>query len=815
MRWSRRALELVFLAMVIVSAILLGMGQGSIALSVTAIVAAISAWIIVDWWQLFRIPRWVANVVSIGILIWTMSYFFEAQSGAQLIAVANLLVYLQSLLLFQDKAPRQYWQLIILNVLQVVVAAVFSLELEGGGVFLLYMVLAAFFLYLLTGEDEEERLQEVNRSGTERRFVFPLFGKSAAAKSPPLRLNYALASAPRDFFETSIGHLIPAIVACLAFALALFVLIPRAPDSWVASRVVPVAVTGLSQAINLDVRDDIKLNSTQVMRVKFTNMVTEEPIQIAGNPYFRAMALSRLVIRNNTTTFEAPYDRVFYNEYEAIPRISAREARLPEPFVNVDYTLDATNDPLIYCTLPLWSPAEDAVPFEVCRPLSAVVRPRPLEFIEYAPFRYRLVTRIDKQNQLPNANPYFNPTRDPNEPALRPDQGEHRSLTYLPPDRYPTVVETASRIARTISSGNHLLIAKAIEGHFLNSPEYQYTLEFSKVRRDFSLDPIEDFVRNHRSGHCQLYAAAMVVMLRSQGIPARVVVGYCGGDWVSESYVVSSSFAHAWVEAYIPPEWCTEDMFRDGTASRGGSWVRFDPTPPQGIFANGIRNSSTLQLARTLWQDYVMGLENRNDESLMDVPASRLANALNISRWTESAQRAVVNVQTNPFWQAVVISASIVTLLLLTALTFRKGRGTDKGSRKSAGSGPIRRWAASLLSMISPQLGRWVLAERSAYPTVPFYEKFLAVLGRHQLTLSPTSTHREFARQVHATLAPSTLEPRGREIVERITEAFQAVRFGGKPLEREVERQLMLDVKELANILDAADKRPASPAGQS
>ncbi len=80
------------------------------------------------------------------------------------------------------------------------------------------------------------------------------------------------------------------------------------------------------------------------------------------------------------------------------------------------------------------------------------------------------------------------------------------------------------------------------------------------------------------------------------------------------------------------------------------------------------------------------------------------------------------------------------------------------------------------------------------------------------MAIGPTSTHREFAQHVRAALDPSGLDPRSKEIVDRITEAFQAVRFGGKHLERDVERQLMFDIKELAKILDAASKQPASPA---
>lgn len=71
-----------------------------------------------------------------------------------------------------------------------------------------------------------------------------------------------------------------------------------------------------------------------------------------------------------------------------------------------------------------------------------------------------------------------------------------------------------------------------------------------------------DFLRGKR-GYCEQYASALGIMLRVAGIPSRVVIGFLhpgGGDG---NWDVSSSDAHAWVEAYFP----------------GVGWAQFDPTP--------------------------------------------------------------------------------------------------------------------------------------------------------------------------------------------------------------------------------------------
>ncbi|QCW51182.2 hypothetical protein FE634_13615 [Nocardioides dongxiaopingii] len=75
-----------------------------------------------------------------------------------------------------------------------------------------------------------------------------------------------------------------------------------------------------------------------------------------------------------------------------------------------------------------------------------------------------------------------------------------------------------------------------------------------------------------RTGYCEQYSAAMGVMARTLGIPARVAVGFLQPDGPEQTgeentYVYSAHDLHAWVELYFP----------------GAGWVLFDPTPPQRV----------------------------------------------------------------------------------------------------------------------------------------------------------------------------------------------------------------------------------------
>jgi len=90
---------------------------------------------------------------------------------------------------------------------------------------------------------------------------------------------------------------------------------------------------------------------------------------------------------------------------------------------------------------------------------------------------------------------------------------------------------------------------------------YTYTLQVGHANGY----PVEQFLFVDRSGYCEQFASAATLMLRSLGIPARLVTGYSTGDYdpVLNQAIVREKDAHAWVEAWFP----------------GDGWVPVDPTP--------------------------------------------------------------------------------------------------------------------------------------------------------------------------------------------------------------------------------------------
>jgi len=100
--------------------------------------------------------------------------------------------------------------------------------------------------------------------------------------------------------------------------------------------------------------------------------------------------------------------------------------------------------------------------------------------------------------------------------------------------------------------------ARVIERYLETNKEYSLDVERPQG------NVAEEFLLNMQQGYCVYYATTMVMMLRSQGIPARYAVGYLPGTETAEdTYTVRGLDSHAWVEVYFP----------------GEGWVVFDPTP--------------------------------------------------------------------------------------------------------------------------------------------------------------------------------------------------------------------------------------------
>lgn len=150
--------------------------------------------------------------------------------------------------------------------------------------------------------------------------------------------------------------------------------------------------------------------------------------------------------------------------------------------------------------------------------------------------------------------------RPPVSPEARDDIPPELAVNLsLPPDISPLVAQIAHEVAGSQTDPEKK--ADFITSFLQNKFTYGYDYPFEKGG-----DALEEFLRDRPPAHCEFFATAAALMLRTQGVPTRYVTGFvvqekaASGDY----YVLRLKHAHAWIEVFLP----------------GQGWVTYDPTPP-------------------------------------------------------------------------------------------------------------------------------------------------------------------------------------------------------------------------------------------
>ncbi len=137
-----------------------------------------------------------------------------------------------------------------------------------------------------------------------------------------------------------------------------------------------------------------------------------------------------------------------------------------------------------------------------------------------------------------------------------PGDGRYRSPAVL-----SDIHALATKIVQDKNATDPYDMASAIEAYLRNSNNFTYSLDAATPAGQ---DPIEWFLFHSKTGYCEFFATAMGDMLRSLGIPTRLVNGFGPGNFDTGlgQYVVRGEDAHTWVEVYFP----------------GYGWIPFEPT---------------------------------------------------------------------------------------------------------------------------------------------------------------------------------------------------------------------------------------------
>jgi transglutaminase-like putative cysteine protease len=304
--------------------------------------------------------------------------------------------------------------------------------------------------------------------------------------------------------------------------------------------------------------------------------------------------------------------------------------------------------------------------------------------------------------------------------------------------------------------------ARAVESH-LNGNAYGGDYRYSLEMRAGGPDPLSDFLFNVRAGHCEYFATAMAVMLRTLRIPSRVVNGFQPGEYnpASGAYTVRQADAHSWVEVYF---------------AEADAWVTFDPTPadgrPAGTSGEGLsgslrRYADALEL---FWIQHVVAYDRQDQRALARTLSSQ------INSYSRAASESADGLgATLAAWLG---GRGPSSLLALAASPY----GIASAGLLLFGFGFL--WLRRGGRLGLGRSGKDKKHDGNAKAAVEFYERMTAALASRGVSRSADQTPLEFAEAVGT---PEALV---------VTGAYNRVRFGAGGLTdseaAEVERCLRI-----------------------
>jgi len=608
-------------------------------------------------------------------------------------ATTRLVFFIATVKIFSARSNRDYFWLTLIAFLEILAAATLTVDL----VFLIF-----FSFFLIVGVSTFVSF-EIKR-GMER------------AQSAPVPVGTPLGRRlERSLLTTSTVVAVSTLVLSTFF----FFLLPRVTAGYMGSYgLQPEQISGFSTEVTLGEIGTIKRNPAVVLRVR-----SEDSPRLLQGLKWRGISLSQFDGHRWTThTRSARLIGGGFTEYFDIPPFPFRDspalaALAPRP-VRYRVMVEPISTNAVFAA---------AVPTQVHG-------------------RFRALGQ-DDMGTLWNLRPSYSVqgydvTSDLSRPpadALRAapiDFDEDIQRLYLQlPEVDPRVVELARQ--QTEAFDNNYDKAAALE-RFLRT--FGYTLDLPAEPED---DPIASFLFVRRRGHCEYFAAAMAVMLRTQGIPSRLVNGFLTGEYndVGENYIVRASDAHTWVEVYFP----------------GAGWVEFDPTPPDPNAPGRTwwtRISYYLDAVDLWWNEWIIDYDIVHQRLLAEDVRGTLSQSWRARRWLRQQRRDATR-RLNATLDAVMDSPFTLPIVLLLAVgVVAMVRGRE-----------LYAWGRSFW-LLRGNGGRRLTAGEATL----LYERLLSTLRRKGFPRAPAQTPLEFADSLPAAEVSAP--------VAEFTRLYNQARFG-------------------------------------
>jgi protein-glutamine gamma-glutamyltransferase len=714
----------------------------------------LNAWL-VKTGKFVPMSRVLANLVTLAALA-VVTFEVRAGDSTPILTIGNFIVLLHLVKLFEQRANRDYGQLLVLSLLLMVAAAISTASLLFGLLFIAYLFVSLHccLLFHLKVEVDQAR---------------------ALYRQPADHVNPALLRQDIQDLPRSMRRLTTLIAATgITMAVLVFIFFPRGAGSTFLGPMQASpseALSGFNDQVGFQDISRITKSEDVVARVELyrngEKVIHPTHLLLRGSVLdaYTGSDVSRgrwQWTRSHDTDMDSDSGEGNIVSGLRLADAGSADDRWTQ-VINLQPT--ATNK-LFAMAGPVRIASSHDMQIRFFRADGVLEAIPPI----LQPIQYTVVST----NELPATV----------SPITEGSEGSEIDPAVAKYARQPAVCGTdpsGKSLAEYALSGNHQYdheIAANFE-HDLRT-NFGYTLDLTDIGPLGNRDPMAAFLTDFRRGHCEYFAGAMTLMCQSLGIPARFVVGFrCDPDdfnSLGDYFVVKDSNAHAWCEVFT-----------------GQKWETFDPTSGRGTEGT-VRHSYMSGLKKFFdylefkWATSVVAYDTSNRRNLIDTLEVQMNNSAvdggqRVSDWVTWIQRRLDTVRdslASPTVLSCVITGMIsLCFVAVSIFVFERLRLHRR----------LRRIGIELLS--TPDQYRLARQLR-------FYDDMLRVLAKHRIERPRNLTPLEFSRSL------SYLPAEVYRDIYRLTELFYRIRYGGVALPAHPRRHLSAVVHRIQQTLDGA-----------
>lgn len=745
-----RSFPLLAFVLVLLSIVGVCIALESVQLLLVAGTLAAMSWFITEGPRGRTLPRWVSNLLAIGVTVFFFYDFFQHRDEPMSV-LGRFAVLLTLIKLYERKAPRDHAQLLSLSLLLMITGCLQTTTMTFGMLLIAYCVLGLYvlLLYQLHAAFEQNREARTAAIPGGYRLVPPLrpvFGRHPLLHFRSLAVFLGLTGA--------------------WLSVVVFVSVPREVGANLLGGMETAAgrrIAEFTNQVDLISGTRITENQARVMTVQLLDendkpMFADEPLLLRGAIADRYEGHGRWVQGRAFSRDVRSQAREFTSLVENDPEL----AKAPGRTLRISHARSSATLFSEYAPVAVMTDGNLVVAYDPVRQTLDVGegQRRVMTYsVRVEPFPSESLARrlTDGRPAIPAREGWFGDSTG--RVKLLAIQLLGRAGVEFPSQSVPSLDWEFNRRAAEVFS------------QFLRSGEFAYTLDLRGVRVGFD-DPVVNFLFESKRGHCEYFASALAALCQSVGVPARLALGYVATDFdqLAQAYQVRASNAHAWTEVM------TDESV----------WSSFDPTPPGALAPRETEPESTLaaQVRRAFeqldanWSDTIASFDAGSQ--------SRMANALNldltrqvadalarIREWMARVNEAFYFGPAGYIWMGIVGTALVIAVIALVKLMRR-----TRAIHKLAG---LHRMHGAEYQRMLRQLG--------------FYLDMLTVLRKGGVEKPDWQPPLHFAQTVEHDW------PAVAQQVRTITDLFYKARFGHAAMESGELAEARRMVKQLALTL--------------